>query len=66
MVTLTIFSDIDQWNKVTQVLGTPPQVFFKQLTPSVSFKNVIVVTPWSKPTVAIVKRWPANTGPNTC
>ena len=28
--------DIDQWNKVTQVLGTPPSDFFKQLQPSVS------------------------------
>ena len=27
--------DIDQWNKVIQVLGTPPQEFFKQLQPSV-------------------------------
>ena len=27
--------DIDQWNKVTQILGTPPQEFFKQLQPSV-------------------------------
>ena len=26
---------IDQWNKVTQVLGTPPAEFFKQLQPSV-------------------------------
>jgi c-Jun N-terminal kinase len=26
---------IDQWNKVTQVLGTPPADFFKQLQPSV-------------------------------
>ena len=26
---------IDQWNKVTQVLGTPPSDFFKQLQPSV-------------------------------
>nr|Q966Y3.1 RecName: Full=Stress-activated protein kinase JNK [Suberites domuncula]CAC38785.1 c-jun N-terminal kinases (JNK) [Suberites domuncula] len=26
---------IDQWNKVTQVLGTPPSVFFKQLSSSV-------------------------------
>lgn len=26
---------IDQWNKVTQILGTPPADFFKQLQPSV-------------------------------
>ena len=33
---LKLNSDIDQWNKVTQVLGTPPAEFFKQLQPSVS------------------------------
>ncbi len=26
----------------------------------------IVVTPGGRPTVAVIKRWPANTGPNTC
>ena len=33
---MLLCSDIDQWNKVTQVLGTPPSEFFKQLQPSVS------------------------------
>ena len=32
----TVSTDIDQWNKVCQVLGTPPREFFKQLQPSVS------------------------------
>ena len=30
-------SDIDQWNKVTELLATPPQSFFDRLQPSVSF-----------------------------
>ena len=33
-------ADIDQWNKVTQVLGTPPTEFFKQLQPSVRLYRV--------------------------
>ena len=35
-LTLCCLADIDQWNKVCQVLGTPPREFFKQLQPSVS------------------------------
>jgi len=27
---------IDQWNKVTELLATPPQAFFDRLQPSVS------------------------------
>ncbi len=34
---VNFFADIDQWNKVTQVLGTPPPEFFKRLQPSVSY-----------------------------
>ena len=33
--------DIDQWNKVCQVLGTPPRDFFKQLQPSVSLVRAL-------------------------
>ena len=29
--------DIDQWNKVTELLSTPPQSFFDRLQPSVRF-----------------------------
>lgn len=42
IVLMECLSDIDQWNKVCQVLGTPPREFFKQLQPSVSLLCVCV------------------------
>ena len=35
---LLVFQDIDQWNKVTELLGTPSESFLNQLQPSVSDK----------------------------
>ena len=32
---LTSLLDIDQWNKVTELLGTPSESFLNQLQPSV-------------------------------
>ena len=33
---LLVSQDIDQWNKVTELLGTPSESFLNQLQPSVS------------------------------
>lgn len=40
---LTTSSDIDQWNKVTELLGTPSESFLNQLQPSVGDRKIFCV-----------------------
>lgn len=51
IILMECLSDIDQWNKVCQILGTPPREFFKQLQPSVSLHCVYLLCVYSTPSV---------------